>query len=210
MVDIFFRSDDHLGHGNTFEKFKREDGITPLRPYTSIDEMNNDIITKHNAVVRPQDHVYFGGDVVINKKYLPLVKEMNGHKRLIMGNHDIFDIEMYLAAGFEKVMGYRVFVDKFIFSHIPLHTSNVTDRFHCNVHGHLHSNYINDPKYLCVCVEQTNYTPLHMDEVLDRIRRNEESFAQTGHIIDYRAPLLSARHEQEELEALRNTGGAVG
>lgn len=190
MVDIFFSSDLHLGHGNTFEKFKREDGITPLRPYTSIDEMNNDIITKHNAVVKPQDHWWCGGDIVINKKYLPLVKELNGHKRIVMGNHDIWPVEMLLEAGFEKVVAYRVFVDQFIMSHIPLHPSNVTARFKCNVHGHIHGNYIDDPTYLCVCVEHTDYAPLHMDEVLKRIRLNKESFEQTGRVIDYRAPLV--------------------
>jgi calcineurin-like phosphoesterase family protein len=191
MVNIFFSSDLHLGHENTFLKFKREDDKTPLRPFTSIDEMNNAIITRHNSVVKPEDHWWCGGDVVINKKYLPLVKELNGHKRLILGNHDIWDVQKFLEAGFEKVQGYRVFVDQFIMSHIPLHESNVTTRFKCNVHGHTHSNYINDPRYLCICVEHTDYTPLHMDEVLDRIRYNKVVFGKTGDVFDYRAPLMN-------------------
>jgi calcineurin-like phosphoesterase family protein len=189
MVNIFFASDHHFGHENTFLKFKREDGITPLRPFKSVDEMNQTMIEKHNAIVKPQDHVVFGGDVVINKKYLWIVRQLNGHKRLVMGNHDIFPVEMYLEAGFEKIMSYRVFVDDFIVSHIPLREDNVTKRFHCNVHGHIHANFINDPRYLCICVEHTNYAPLHMDEVRERIKNNIRSFNQTGKVIDYRTPL---------------------
>jgi calcineurin-like phosphoesterase family protein len=162
---------------NSWEKFKLEDG-SPLRPFTSNEEMNETMIERHNAKVKEQDTVYFLGDVVINKKYLELVKRMNGRKILVRGNHDIFKDEEYREVGFQQLHGVRVFVDKFILSHIPLHPDCVTERFRVNVHGHLHANqvmswqiidedpvYKPDPRYLCVCVEQTNFTPLHFDEV---------------------------------------------
>lgn len=177
FVNRFVISDHHLGHTNSWEKFKLEDG-SPLRPFSSNEEMNETMIERHNAKVKEQDTVYFLGDVVINKKYLELVKRMNGRKILVRGNHDIFGDELYYDAGFEQIHGVRVFVDKFILSHIPLHPDCVTERFRVNVHGHLHANqvmswqiidedpvYKPDPRYLCVCVEQTNFTPLHFDEV---------------------------------------------
>ena len=182
FVNRFVISDHHLGHTNSWEKFKLEDG-SPLRPFTSTEEMNETMIERHNAKVKQQDTVYFLGDVVINKKYLELVKRMNGRKILIRGNHDIFKDEEYREVGFEQLHGVRVFVDKFILSHIPLHPDCVTERFRVNVHGHLHANqvmswqiidedpvYKPDPRYLCVCVEQTNFTPLHFDEVEERIQ----------------------------------------
>ena len=182
FVNRFVISDHHLGHTNSWEKFKLEDG-SPLRPFTSTEEMNETMIERHNAKVKQQDTVYFLGDVVINKKYLELVKRMNGRKILIRGNHDIFKDEDYREVGFEQLHGVRVFVDKFILSHIPLHPDCVTERFRVNVHGHLHANqvmswqvidedivYKPDPRYLCVCVEQTDYTPLHFDEVEERIQ----------------------------------------
>jgi len=182
FVNRFVISDHHLGHTNSWEKFKLEDG-SPLRPFTSNEEMNETMIERHNAKVKEQDTVYFLGDVVINKKYLELVKRMNGRKILVRGNHDIFKDEEYREVGFEQLHGVRVFVDKFILSHIPLHPDCVTERFRVNVHGHLHANqvmswqvidedivYKPDPRYLCVCVEQTDYTPLHFDEVEERIQ----------------------------------------
>jgi calcineurin-like phosphoesterase family protein len=183
FVNRFVVSDHHLGHQNSWEKFKLEDG-SPLRPFTSNEEMNETMIERHNAKVKEQDTVYFLGDVVINKKYLELVKRMNGRKILVRGNHDIFKDNDYRDVGFEQIHGVRVFVDKFILSHIPLHPDCVSERFRVNVHGHLHANqvmswqvidedivYKPDPRYLCVCVEQTNFTPLHFDEVEQRIQQ---------------------------------------
>jgi calcineurin-like phosphoesterase family protein len=192
FVNRFVISDHHLGHTNSWEKFKREDG-SPLRPFTSTEEMNETMIERHNAKVKEQDTVYFLGDVVINKKYLELVKRMNGRKILVRGNHDIFKDEDYREVGFQQIHGVRVFVDKFILSHIPLHPDCVSERFRVNVHGHLHANevmswqvidedivYKPDPRYLCVCVEQTDFTPLHFDEVEERIQRRWDYAGYTG------------------------------
>ena len=200
FVNRFVISDHHLGHTNSWEKFKREDG-SPLRPFTSTEEMNETMIERHNAKVKEQDTVYFLGDVVINKKYLELVKRMNGRKILVRGNHDIFKDEDYREVGFQQIHGVRVFVDKFILSHIPLHPDCVTERFKVNVHGHLHANEIMrtvdiwkwsekyqqdqiDPRYLCVSVEHTNYEPLHFDEVQARI---DKRWMETGYAPTARA-----------------------
>jgi calcineurin-like phosphoesterase family protein len=192
FVNRFVISDHHLGHTNSWEKFTLSDG-SPLRPFTSTEEMNETMIERHNAKVKEQDTVYFLGDVVINKKYLELVKRMNGRKILVRGNHDIFKDEDYREVGFQQIHGVRVFVDKFILSHIPLHPDCVTERFKVNVHGHLHANEIMidetlmsssymkpDPRYLCVCVEQTDFTPLHFDEVEERIQQRWKDTGYKG------------------------------
>ena len=178
FVNRFVISDTHFGHTNSWEKFKLADG-SPLRPFTSTEEMDETMIARWNAKVKPQDTVYHLGDVVINKKSLHLVSRLNGRKILVRGNHDIFGDDDYYNVGFEQIHGVRVFVDKFILSHIPLHPDCVSERFRVNVHGHLHANQIMgwwkhgwaedvevpDPRYLCVSVENTNYEPLHFDEV---------------------------------------------
>lgn len=178
MINIWLRSDDHLGHENTWAKFKRSDG-TPLRPFESTDEMNWTMIENHNRVVKPQDKVYYLGDVVINKKFLPLIKLMNGHKRLVRGNHDIFATQMYLDNGFEEVYGVRVLEDM-ILSHVPLRESSITPRFGVNVHGHTHANYIDDPLYFCICVEQINYAPIAIEDLRQAIKKKRENRCYSG------------------------------
>ena len=192
FVNRFVISDTHFGHTNIWAKFKGPDG-KPTRPFTSNEEMDETMIERWNAKVQPQDTVYHLGDVVINKKYLHLVERLNGRKILIRGNHDIFGDDDYYNVGFEQIHGVRVFVDKFILSHIPLHPDCVTERFKVNVHGHLHANEIMswqvidedivhkpDPRYLCVSVEHTNYEPLHFDEVQARIDKRWVESEYTG------------------------------
>ena len=197
MSNRFVISDTHFGHTNSWEKFKLPNG-DPLRPFTSTEEMDDAMVERWNAKVGPNDTVYHLGDVVINRKSLHHVKRLNGKKRLVRGNHDIFKDQDYRDVGFDSLYGVRVFVDKFILSHIPLHPDCITDRFKVNVHGHLHANEVMrtrtnmvhgymtglvtepDPRYLCVSVEHTNYEPLSFEEVEARIAARWEATGYTG------------------------------
>lgn len=137
-------------------------GQIPLRPFTSIEEMDETIIERWNAVVKPSDHVYHLGDVAMKQTTLALVARLNGHKRLVRGNHDIFKTRKYLDAGFDEIYGVRV-LDNAIMSHVPIHPDSFA-RFRGNVHGHLHANVLPLP-YLNVCVEHTDYRPLAWEDI---------------------------------------------
>jgi calcineurin-like phosphoesterase family protein len=160
---IFFIGDTHFGHENSWKVFKDASGENPLRPFTSTEEMDETMVVNWNRVVRPQDHVYHLGDVVIAKHNLPILARLSGHKRLLLGNHDIFPIEEYLKY-FEKVGAYRV-LDNIIFSHIPIRKEQINQRWIGNAHGHLHGNEIEDPSYLNLSVEKINFTPVALEEV---------------------------------------------
>jgi calcineurin-like phosphoesterase family protein len=177
MANKFVISDTHFGHTNCWQKFKLVNG-EPLRPFNSTEEMDETMVQRWNETVKPTDTVYHLGDVVIARRNLQTIKRLNGRKILIRGNHDIFRDDEYREVGFEQIHGVRVFTDQFIFSHIPLHPDCVTDRFRVNVHGHLHGNRVMqtiddckhiDPRYLCVCVEQTDFRPISFDEVMSLI-----------------------------------------
>lgn len=179
--NIFFISDHHLGH-EAILTFKNKDG-SPVRSFNNVDEMHNFIIEEHNKVVSKHDKVYFLGDVAIKKEALPLLNKMNGKKRLILGNHDIFNDRKQLKLNnqivyineyyqyFEEVLAYKVFPDNFICSHIPLNKKSITERFCFNVHGHLHNNVVinneglEDPSYFNVSCERLNFKPIEFSEL---------------------------------------------
>lgn len=166
MTERFFISDTHFSHANILT-FKRDDG-TPLRDFPSIEAHDEFMVGEWNKLVQPQDTIYHLGDVVINRKALPLLGRLNGRKVLVRGNHDIFKLKDYTPY-FDDVRGYAVFVQEgFICSHIPLHPDSL-ERWKANVHGHTHARSIKDPRYVCVSVEHTGFRPLHMDEVLARL-----------------------------------------
>ena len=81
-MSIWFCSDQHLGHARIIELCHR--------PFSSVTEMNETIIKRHNTLVAPDDTVYFLGDVCMGQlaDSLPLVAKMHGKKILITGNHD--------------------------------------------------------------------------------------------------------------------------
>ena len=178
MANCFFISDPHFGHAGVC-KFLDKDGVK-IRPWTDPEEMNEALVENWNSVVREQDKVYCLGDVVINRRYLPILHRLKGHKTLIRGNHDVFKLKEYMTY-FGEVHGVRV-LEGLILSHIPLHKASVVPRFGVNVHGHLHTNYINDPAYLCVCVEQINFTPLSLEDARKLIVTQRSNFEQFGDI----------------------------
>ncbi len=166
-METYFISDTHFGHSNIL---KFTDGCKPLRPFASAEEMDEVLVKNWNAVVRPKDIVYHLGDVVINRRCLPTVGRLNGIKHLVMGNHDTFRATEYLEY-FKELHAVKVFEKhRFVCTHVPLHQSSL-ERWGVNVHGHLHANSMGLTSYVCVSVEQIDYTPIALPALLKRIRR---------------------------------------
>lgn len=161
MKRYFVIADTHFSHENIIT-FKDKEGKI-IRDFKNIEDMDNHIVTKWNSVVTSEDTVYLLGDVAMKEKGLKQLERCNGRKVLVKGNHDIFRKEKYLKH-FDDIRAYVV-KEGAILSHIPIHPESLT-RFKLNIHGHLHANKINDPKYICVSCEQVNYTPVLLEELL--------------------------------------------
>lgn len=65
-----------------------------------------------------------------------------------------------------------------LLTHVPVHPSTLKEgRFEgakdkmVNVHGHIHTNPSPEGPYFCVCVEQIDYRPIHLDELKKRIKK---------------------------------------
>jgi calcineurin-like phosphoesterase family protein len=183
MPATFLVSDTHFGHTGVC-RFTREDGVTKLRPWDDPAEMDEEMIRRWNDRVRPTDKVYHLGDVVINRKALKTLSRLNGDKVLIRGNHDIFRDDEYREY-FRELRAYHV-LNGMILSHIPVHEASL-GRFGVNIHGHLHATRVKrargidarsgavlysneiDSRYHCVCVEQTDFAPILLEDVYKRI-----------------------------------------
>lgn len=188
-MDRFFCSDHHLLHENIIKYGKR--------PFNHVTEMGERLLEYHNAVVRPSDHVSFLGDLTMlrggrqNREWLiKEIRKYHGHKRLYLGNHDHFPIQVYLDCGFEKI--YATWRDEqgILFSHMPIHTQSLGFSVKANVHGHIHQNKSPDPviwidkktqevrfkPYVNVCLEATGYRPISYDELEARIKGEKEAW----------------------------------
>jgi calcineurin-like phosphoesterase family protein len=185
--DIWFISDTHFCHSNILKFLDRDE--KPIRGgrFPCVEDMNCYMIEQWNSVVKPQDKVYHLGDVFVGVQRAheaeEIMKSLNGHKRLILGNHDHVHAPYYRH--FEKIdlwTGGKFKPEGFVCSHIPLRKDQMRDG-EVNVHGHIHQNLITwqlgsgasrlwgvDQNYINVCVEHTDYKPVHLDEIVARIK----------------------------------------
>lgn len=170
MADIWFISDTHFFHDNIIHYCNR--------PFKNSTVMNEKLIENWNAIVKPNDKIYHLGDVGMactDQELHNLLKKLNGHKRLILGNHDN-PKSPALQNNFEKIMLWNGFHAERIFtvSHIPLPLEHLRDGKYC-VHGHIHDNVSSNPYYINVCVEQTGYRPIHIDTICEMINARDKN-----------------------------------
>ncbi len=159
MSRTFVISDTHFGHFNIL-KFENAH-----RPFSNIDEHDECLIDKWNAVVRHNDVVWHLGDVLFGKHKFPLLERLNGTKHLVLGNHDHYPLALYQQY-FKKIKPYHI-VNGCILSHIPVHPNQLAFRFKRNIHGHMHSHSIADERYTNVSVECTNLEPRLLSEIVN-------------------------------------------
>ena len=174
MSETWFTSDTHYGHKNILQ-YEKE-----ARPFETIEEMHEVLIHNWNSVVAPADIVYHLGDFCFGRGNIRHAGRLNGKKRLVLGNHDVYQSHDYLLY-FDKLYGVK-FWEQCILSHMPVHPRHLGSRWFVNVHGHLHSNnvmipnhkIIEDMSYFNVSVEQHNLTPVNADVIRARIKEVRE------------------------------------
>jgi calcineurin-like phosphoesterase family protein len=138
--------------------------------------MTEDMIRWYNEMVDDQDRVYILGDVAFSPANMRnSIGRMKGRKVLVPGNHEPPKMKKYFDL-FDDVRGYVV-KKGFIMSHIPIHPGSLS-RWKLNIHGHTHANQVElefgdsllgrplDDRYFCACVEQTNFRPILLDDIL--------------------------------------------
>lgn len=165
MPNVYFISDPHFGH-NTLN--------VNLRGMTS-EECADIIIRNWNKkVTSPKDKVYLVGDVTMEKhnfieKY---ISQLNGTIVVIGGNHDNRKCcEMLQQIGV-VVMGCLEYKG-FIVTHIPV-IKSCSREYRGNIHGHIHTYELPSHKYISVVPELNGYTPLSLDEIIEKQRNKKK------------------------------------
>lgn len=159
---IFVISDTHFCHAKVIE-FEREH-----RPFETIEAHDEELVYRWNHTVKPKDTVWHLGDVVFGRSNIDILSRLNGVKKLVMGNHDTMRADEYLRY-FNSVHAC-VRKGGFLMSHVPIHPYQFY-RFTGNIHGHMHSETLDDPRYECVSVERTELAPILMDTAMHNVRR---------------------------------------
>ena len=179
---IWFCSDTHGFHQNILKYCNR--------PFGSVEEMNDALVTNWNSVVKPDDYVYHLGDFCFGNvdkwNWFLEPGKLNGHIHLILGNHDperVFRegtlIERFDSIEFQHILiieGWTVILNHFPFASF----SNNFDHKVIQLFGHIHSgpegigNVLPEGKTLQwnqydVGVDNNNYTPVSWTQIKERM-----------------------------------------
>ena len=159
MSKVLFISDLHFGHRN----------ILTYRPdFSSIEEHDRTIIERWNSVVATRDLVWILGDVYLTEErddypsFMEIFNKLKGNKRIITGNHD--KVKYYPANIVHNALTKRYGL---WLSHAPIHPQELMGKI--NLHGHCHLKSVPDNRYINVCCEQINYTPITLEQIRARI-----------------------------------------
>ncbi len=139
------------------------------RPFQTVDQHVNTLISNHNAIVAPNDTVYMIGDVCYQKKpeFLDRVALFHGKKTLIRGNHDRPITDTQFKKYFEHVVPEGMGIDlqvedvKVYLTHYP--TRGREDRF--NLVGHIHGAWKYQLNSLNVGVDVHHFRPVNLDTI---------------------------------------------
>jgi calcineurin-like phosphoesterase family protein len=158
----WFIGDTHFNHRNviTYDN----------RPFRDVQHMEEEIVGKWNATVRPDDIVYHLGDFAFGPTELQkeLYDKLNGNKILIRGNHDGSQSRC------EK-LGWRFVCDGLLINLSGLVVFLIHDPVMAPegvnlVHAHTHKPS-NRSDRICVSCNVHNYLPISEKQVIKHLNR---------------------------------------
>jgi len=168
MTDIWFISDTHFNHSNILNFTDSEGKKFRGDIFSDTEHMNETMIENWNKMVKPTDKIYHLGDVYFGNDQAAnnILRRLNGHKRLIIGNHDKVHKKSILLDHFDSVKMWWPF-EGMIFTHVPIPRLHMRTRSGSgfNFHGHTHQNPPATEFHFNLSVERINFTPIHLDEL---------------------------------------------
>jgi calcineurin-like phosphoesterase family protein len=178
-MSAYFTSDPHYWHENVIKYCNR--------PFDSVEEMNEVMISNHNKVVRNNDDIYMLGDICFanTEKTIDILSRLNGRKYLIYGNHD----RLLRADAFDKYFVWRkdlaeVKMEKkrFVLMHYAMRTWHKQHRGAIQLYGHSHNNLADAENLLSldVGVDAHDFSPISFHQVMEVIDRKIKHMEDAG------------------------------
>lgn len=170
MPNIFFGSDFHFYHLNIIK--------LAGRPFDSVEEMNEALISGWNSVVRPNDTIYCLGDFAFRapdkESVTAIFNRLNGKKHLIFGNHEHDAMHLPWDTA-QQYLELKDNGERIVLFHYPIQDWNGKWHGSIHLHGHIHSTPIDSkyeliPNRLDVGVDNIGVVPISLEEVVERLK----------------------------------------
>ena len=181
---MWFTSDHHFGHKNIIEYCNR--------PFSSVEEMDEELIERWNSVVGMFDLVYHLGDFTLCEGAARYFRRLNGTIFVVKGGHDRWwnsyeyssesgrngrsilkcDPLITIASGLPKPI---------VLCHYPMYSWDKSHYNSWHLYGHHHRPVQGmGGKSLNVCVDLHDFYPIHLEQVKDHMSRQENNWGFVG------------------------------
>lgn len=162
---IYFTSDLHLGYEPIIKKLNR--------PFKNLEHMHQTLIRNWNDTVSKDDEVYVLGDLsdLTASETEKIIRNLNGKIYLVKGNHDVW-VDNYRYHKLEWIKDYHKMIAndaKIIMFHFPIRIWEAKGKCSVHLHGHTHKGQINIPLCYNVGVDENNFRPVSLDEILIKL-----------------------------------------
>ena len=165
-MTYFFTSDEHYGHTNIIKYCNR--------PFKNIDDMDTEIIKRHNEVVGDEDIVIHAGDFTMRKNEREAenyIRRLNGKHIFIKGSHD------HWINNFSHYIWKKEIEDNYI---VVCHFAmRVWPKSHYNswqLYGHSHGKLEGIGKQMDIGVDTHNYYPYSLEEIKKIMNKKPDNF----------------------------------
>jgi len=177
--NLFFTADQHFGHDHLIKK--------QIRKFATVEDMDEAIIARHNAVVRRGDLVYSLGDMFLKievDRAREIRRRLVGNFYFIEGNHD--QVARKLAkegafVWFRQLESIRIGPpwlgekQTVVLCHYAMRTWQSSHKGSWQLYGHSHNNLPEKPHLLSfdvgVDVPEWCMHPVSAEQVIQRMRR---------------------------------------
>lgn len=175
-MSIFLTADQHLGHFKILEYSKR--------PFATVEEMDEHIISAWNDRISHKDDIYCLGDMSFHRldKTVDILSRLKGRIHLILGNHDAKRLAKYKLDRFVWVKDYyelkvpseMLESGKVVLSHYAFETWNKSHFGSIHCHGHSHGTLAPRGRRMDVGVDtRSDYAPWSLEEVIETVSKRE-------------------------------------
>ena len=147
----FFTADEHYGHGKII-KFTN-------RPFSSVEEMDAEIIKRFNSKILPQDVTVHAGDFAW-KNEKEYITKLNGTHIFLRGSHD-----HWLPVGAKYIYRKRIENQLIVVCHYAMRTWEASHYNSWQLFGHSHGWLEPIGKQHDIGVDNNDFFPLSFEEV---------------------------------------------
>lgn len=170
MARVFFTADTHFGHAGIIGLCKR--------PFSSVQEMDEALVTQWNAVVTKTDTVWHLGDFAHRAapdRAQAIFRRLNGTKHLVIGNHDTpFVRTLDWASTPCQIAEISAGGQRVVMCHYAMRTWPGQHRGAIHLFGHSHGRLPASPASCDMGVDCWSFYPASLDQISMRLQEQAE------------------------------------